>query len=1097
MKIPINTDKIASNWIKVWGIKKDESPKFTHLFFHSFFLWWFISFYFVAANGVFITYFSSKYLPLAYVGAGIMGYLVTLLYSFAQKFIKPKYLFFSALGIMIFITLASRLSMHFLSEDMYKWLAFFIFIWAWPFISLVNIESGGLALQFLNLRQVKQQFGMINIGGIISSILSYFIIPIFMPFLSHPFDLLYIGLIGLVVGLFIVSKIYKNFHTESNVTEKKENIKEPPSGSIFQLAKDKYFMFIFVSAIFSMLAIYFTDFGYLSSIKIQTKLIATAADAANFISLMAGIVKTGEFLLSYFSNRLLGRYGMRLGLNAMPIGLFLLATLAAIAAFVFGPTSIPFFIIIVLTKAAERILRRGLDDPSFNILYQPLQGKQKLEVQTKVGVVMQFAIGIAGVLLYLISKLLTTENGFRLDLYPLFYVAILIIWVFIARNLYKSYKAKLRQILAEISKKFRRDPDQHKYGEELLIRKFKNKNLKVIRFSVNMLAETNPSAMDRFAGTLLELDDFDISKSILKNVDSLTPKRVTKTLKKKINKNSIPDNLVHFSDKALAILEFTTEKEINDKELEQMCKSEDEIIQLNAIKIIAETQKTENIKKVELLLKSKHRKTINAAIKLAGKYNNEALNKKIVPFIENQAHSHTVVSVLTESNKDVFGTMEKYFEKKDINYRILLRLIEIYAKVGTTKAKNILVKHMDYPNKEVQEAVIKGLYFCRYKTNESTRELIISKIKEFIGKILYLQIIIEQAEDEKYTFKLIQSLELERDFSYELLFNLLSFIYKPSTISLIRKNILGANTIFALELIDNFLDQDIKLLIVPLFDNLSLTQKLKKYKSIVSIPKLNFNNRLLDIIKSDYWQVNTWTRTKSIELIGRMHRKRKTQKQKVNKVSSFKDIKLWKRSEVDLLLDQIRKSEMPDEIFVALHHIHELVYTTAAQIVYEENPARCYDYLQRFSDKKKSLFDIFEGHSDFNQVLITDRIKYLRRNQLFFTIPEHSLVKLAEIFDMKTLGKDEKFKIEENETEYIVIVLKGKLSDINNEINFGKEDFIAKGLSIDKEINEIVAIKNSIILYANRFEYFNLLLDEVEILNQMFDMIETQEGYRH
>ncbi len=1097
MNIAIYNDRIYNSWIKIFGIKKDEAPKFNHLFFHSFFLWWFISFYFVAANGVFITYFSSEYLPLAYVGAGIMGYLVSLLYSFAQKFIKPKYLFFSALGIMIVLSLLSRASMPFLTEAHHKWLAFFVFIWAWPFISLVNIESGGLALQFLNLRQVKQQFGMINIGGIISSILSYFIIPFIMPFLSHPFDLLYIGIIGLVIGLFIVSKIYKNFSVESTGT-KKTGIKEKPTGSIFQLIKQRYFLFIFVSAIFSMLAIYFTDFGYLSSIKIQSKLITTAADAANFISLMAGIVKTGEFLLSYFSNRLLGRYGMKLGLNAMPIGMFSLVTLSAIAALTFGPTSITFFIIIVITKAAERILRRGLDDPSFNILYQPLQGKQKLEIQTKVGVVMQLAIGIAGILLYAISKLLTTKDGFQLQYYPLFYLPVLALWVLIARNLYKSYKAKLRQILADISKKFRRDPDQHKYGEELLIRKFKNENMKVIRFSVNILAETNPSAMDRFASTLLELNDKDISRTILKSVDTLTPRRVVKTLNKEIKSNKIDESLMPFATQALDILQLEATQADIQKGVEELCNSEQEMEQLRAIKFIATERPANSEKLIETLLKSRNRRIVNAALKLAGKLNSASLNKRIVSFIEHPEHSHTVVSVLTEANKNVFSTMEKYFEKEDVNFRILLRLVEIYAKVGTTKAKRILIKHLSYPNKEIQEAVIKALYFCRYQATEETRSVIVEKIKEFISKILYLKVILEQSEDQKYTFKLIQSLELERDYDYELLFNLLSFIYKPSTISLIRKNILGANTIFALELIDNFLDQDIKLLIVPLFDNFSLSQKLRKYKSFVTISKINFNQRLREIIKVDYSQVNTWTRTKAIELIGRMHRKRKSQKQIIAKTNTFKDIKLWESIEVEKLLEQIRKSEMPDEIFVALHHRHELIYTTAVQIVYEENPARCYDYLQRFSHYKRNLFNVLEGGSDSGRVLITERVKYLRRNPLFFTIPEHSLVKLAEIFNLKTLKKDEHFLLESPDlTEFIIIVLKGKLTDVSENITFEKEDFIAKGLSIAKDANEIKAFKTTTILFANRFEYFNLLLDEVEILNQMFDMLETQEGYKH
>ena len=1090
----IYKDQIYNIWLKIFNLKKEDEPKFTHLFFHSFSLWWFISFYFVAANGMFITYFSSEYLPFAYVGAGFMGYIVTLLYAYAQKIIKSKYLFLSAVGIMIVLSVLSRSSMFFITEEMHKWLAFFVFIWAWPFISLVNIESGGIALQFLNLRQVKRQFGMISIGGIISSILSYFIIPFIMPFLSHPFDLLYIGIIGLFVGMYIIVKIYSKFHVEST-TSKRTDVKEEPTGSVFQLMKQPYFLYIFVSAVFSMMAIYFTDFAYLSSIKIQDKLIQSAADAANFISLMAGIVKTGEFLLSYFSNRLLGRYGMRLGLNILPIGLFSLVALSSIAALVLGPTSIVFFIIIVVTKAAERVFRRGLDDPSFNILYQPLPGKQKLEVQTKVGVVSQVSIGIAGALLFIISKVLTTEEGFLLQYYPLVYLPILAIWVFIASKLYKSYKGKLRQILAEVSKKFRRDPDQHKYGEELLIRKFKSSNLKVVRFSVNMLAETNPAAMDRFASTLIGLNDHNISRTIFNTVDSSSPKRLLNTITKQFKKDAFASQLKPLAEKAMSLMQIEySEKDIKSG-LMRLVKSDVLMDQLKAVRILSNEKIEAGEKHVEILLKSKHHKIVKAALKLAGRINSASLNKKVSAFIDSPAHSHTVVAVLTEANKDTFSTLEKNFSKKNVDPRILLRIIEIYAKVGTTTAKNVLLKHLDFPNKEVQDAVVRALSFCRFRVNEEQREVIVDKIKELIARILYLEVVIEQSEDAKFTFKFIQSLELERDFNYDLLFNLLGFIYKSSTISIIKKNVLGANTIFALELIDNFLDQDIKQLIVPLFDNLSLSQKLKKLSSITNIVKLGYTQRLKEVIVSDFNQINTWTRTKTIELLGKTHKKKGAQKQVVTKTNRLKDILLWNKKEVSALLESIRKSEMPDEIFACLHHSHELVYTTAAQIVFNENPARCYEYLQRLNPTKQKLFALLEGTSATGNTLVTDRVKQLRRNPLFFTIPEYSLVKLAEVFNVVPLKVDDRFSIKKGDEEFIAIVLRGEVKEFEGDKVYKKEDFIARGLSLLTESSEIVALKSTTLLIANRFAYFNLLLDEVEILNQMFDMLETQEEY--
>jgi signal-transduction protein with cAMP-binding, CBS, and nucleotidyltransferase domain len=136
---------------------------------------------------------------------------------------------------------------------------------------------------------------------------------------------------------------------------------------------------------------------------------------------------------------------------------------------------------------------------------------------------------------------------------------------------------------------------------------------------------------------------------------------------------------------------------------------------------------------------------------------------------------------------------------------------------------------------------------------------------------------------------------------------------------------------------------------------------------------------------------------------------------------------------------------------------------------------------------------LLEGVESDGETLVTETVKNLRRNPLFFTIPEHSLVKLAEVFNVLALKKDEKFILSDDNNEFIVIVLRGEVKELDGNLVFKKEDFIARGMSISTKSSEIVATKNTTILYANRFSYFNLLLDEVEILNQMFDMIQNEK----
>ena len=428
--------------IKNLELKEKEVKIFLLLFFHSFFLGWFIAFYFASANSVFIVHFGSEHLPYAYIIAGIAGYLVSTIYSVIQKRISTKTLFTSALGFMLIVTLLGRLGLNHVEE---KWLSAFMFIWAWPFISLSGIELGGLAIRFLNLVQVKRLYGLFNMGGVIAAIISYFAIPLLKPVIGTVYNYFYVGSLGLLISIFILFRLYKNF---GNKEEKSSRIKKSKN-PVKKAFKDKYILWIFLSATLSMTMIYLTDFGFLSSVKVNIK----PENITQYLAIVFGGLKVGELLISYYSRRLLTNYGVKLGLTILPITSTLLIILASFWGLTFG-TGIIFLILLTSLKSLERILRRGLDDPAFNILYQPLEDDQKIAVQSRVGVVMQLSIAIAGALLLGANTLLSHNGKFELKLFPLFFLPILLIWVFVAINLYKAYKSKIKEILAKISSGF-------------------------------------------------------------------------------------------------------------------------------------------------------------------------------------------------------------------------------------------------------------------------------------------------------------------------------------------------------------------------------------------------------------------------------------------------------------------------------------------------------------------------------------------------------------------------------------------------------------------------------------------------------------------
>jgi len=1074
---------LSKIFIRWFDLKPEEGLKFTLLFFHSFFLGLFIAFYFVPANSVFIKNYGSEQLPLAYVIAGIAGYLTSTIYSSLQKRVNNKNLFLGAVIFMFAITLISRFSLTYVNPE---YLSFFVFIWAWPFISLVGIVSGGLALQFLNLSQVKRMYGLMNMGGVIASILGYLSIRVLLPHLGHSYDLLHIGNIGLVAAIFILFALYKTIDSPSQ----KEVVKQVSQSDtkFFDLIKDKYFRLIFLSAIFSMVAIYVVDFGFLSSVKVRFN---TEAEISSYLALAYGGLKIGELIISYFSSRILSKHGVKLGLTILPVVITLIVTFSLIVGLTYGVATIAFLALMTLNKSMERILRRGLDEPAFNILYQPLPSGQKMAVQTKVGVVMQVSIAVAGLILFLTNFILKTPDGYRLEYYPIIILPLLIVWVLVARQLYLSYKGKLRQILIDLSRKKKRDSARHFYGSEFLTKKFKKFNEKVVQMSVSLLSETNPRVMEPYAASLLNMRNSIIKNAILSKIDPSWRTRVIHSVKK-IYIADKSEKIRDLAFKAKNILDYTNLKEVNREEVNELIKSWTFGDKLLVEKLLVKGLIDYDDKLINRLLNDDDKIIKSAAINLASKSKSPKLIKKLVSLIRSDEYYHVCGEALLEVGDKVLNDLEEFFIKKE-DSKVLLRIIEILAKNGSSKAKSILVRYLNYPDRNVRSEIISGLYFCKYQADEKEQVIIKKKLDGVIDNILWLYASIIDIETERNTLKIVQALDLEREFNLENLFRLLSFLYEPRIVNLIKKNIIGKNTIFAIEIIDNFINQELKQLLIPLFDDIPAGQKIKKLNSFFPQERMKFRDRLKNIIIKDYDKVGPWTMTKAIDLLGRLHTKKKSGTEQADKTRSYSDIRIWTSEEVNKVLYKIRRSEMPDEIFVCLFHPEELVYSTAAKIIYEENPGKCADYLERMSDDKKDLLDNLSNEG----FMIADRIKYLKKHPMFFSVPENYLAKLATFIRVKILQPDEELNITNGDnTNNVIILLRGELEAINSgeePVVFGKNDIITLGINLNADVKKLKSKTKTTLLTAPRFDYYNLLVDQTEIMQHIFGDVSVDE----
>ena len=115
----------------------------------------------------------------------------------------------------------------------------------------------------------------------------------------------------------------------------------------------------------------------------------------------------------------------------------------------------------------------------------------------------------------------------------------------------------------------------------------------------------------------------------------------------------------------------------------------------------------------------------------------------------------------------------------------------------------------------------------------------------------------------------------------------------------------------------------------------------------------------------------------------------------------------------------------------------------------------------------------------------------LKKHPMYFNVPENLLVKMAEHIRIRLLNKGEEIMpTVPGAAEDIIIVLKGALcvnESFEDDTYFFKNDIIIKGLNLDQGANVLTAQKDSTVLLISRYEYFNILINETDIIRYVFN----------
>jgi len=947
-----------NHWLlKLLNIRGEEARPVFLLMAFSFFIGLSLTFYFTASNAIFLKHFPSRMISFSYIASGIVVYIAWWLLSRIDRKLSVSY----QILIKIFFVFISVLTIS-LGVWIYDtpWLAFVMFTWVRVLVYITLVTFWGLAGKIFNMRQGKRIFGLIGVGEVISIIIGYFSVPLILHFLKAP-DLLFLSSSALLICLILVIIILRHFREQLGSLEiqpTKGETGQKPDWNYWSMIKQSYFLLISVMAFLPIFGYLFVDFLFLAQTK--REFANNPETIARFFGIFLGFVAIVELIFKLISGRLLNKYGLKPSLLSLPLILAFSILLAAFFGTIYGTVGL-FFAFIAFARLFERAVRGAMYEPAFQLLYQPVPNEQRLVFQNQIeGIPKAMGTVITGAVILILSSF----SIFNLVHFNYFFLLILGSWIWIAFMMYNEYRNLLKKKLSEVGEEEHAGTDDE---IRLIIQYLSSSDVILFRKVYKLYQKVAPVSIEESLGFIFTEASLEVKKEILQCIVDDQIISCLGWIEKLISENSCIDlheALVH------------TARELKEAEnlpfgfLADLSKSSEPDTRERVARLLGYSGRYNTYKILINLLRDQDPIVKKAAIISSGLIRRYELWPVLIENLTSKEFSYAASLAIRMVGDPILNEVDHQFAKIGEHRHSLIRIIRIYESIGGEKAIKILRSKIAFPDPEVRFRVLLSLSNLEYHATLSEIPFIRQTIEETVDTIIWIMAAMVDIGGSVETFELQNALLEEMEEKKENIFLLLSLIYEPKTIRHIRENIESPDLkakIYALEICDMTISEDIKEFFLPLFEDVSIHERLHRFRFLFPQQKLNMGERLLDIINKDFSRINRWTKCCALNL---------------------------------LIPPKAINQESEDEVLAAqLIHPDPLLSETAGWILFRRNPAYFSELVNKFESwealKFSSVVKALQDDSFRPEKLLVNKIRRLKNMPLFAPVHEANLINLA------------------------------------------------------------------------------------------------------
>jgi AAA family ATP:ADP antiporter len=1035
---------------KFWNMLDVEHPErgpVSLLLFMSFLMGLFLATVAVASQTLFLNQFDEQFdLPKAIAISGVMGMVATLLYNSLQGRIS-----FTALAIfnlILIIGLTAVLEFGDLYIEDTKNLHRFGFMLILPFVFLIQLIFWGSFNRMFNVRVAKRIIGSVDIGTDIAAIISFFTIPVLLTSGVEIESLYTIGLVSITGFLFLFIILASKYLSKGSAFLTSES--EIKKLSVIQFLGNRYIMLLSLFVIVSIVALQFVDYSFFNATTNQF----TSVELPYFLSYFEALVVIFSFLFTTFiTDRINQDYGLRVSLIINPLLLIIFTVAALGLGWYFGydvttgekSTIVFFFIAVAMSKLFINSLRDALDTPTFKFYYVPIDKSINIDAQTKIeGFVTALASAVAGGLIVLINQF----EIFNVLSITLFTLPVLVIWYLVTNRMYHGYRDTLQDSLVK-NKLAVRSHIAKEYTMDSVLEKEVNSSAedKVI-YGLKLMEKLEPAL---FETTLLQLADSKL-------------KRVRQFAQSKIQQLGIQtgegNDIKGLATQAVGAIEDSDLISISPEKLMKISKSVKQSDRMLAAKLMRKLTNQKTIFILLELLRDPDLKVRSEALLSARKVKRPETWSLLIELLSSPVYSHQAAAALKEAGAPILPYLEAAFHKSGQNDLVMLKLIQIIGHIPGKESLQMLWKKIDYPDKRIVKQILYSLRYINYQATGREELAVKDLLDNEMSKTLWNLAALSELPDQPHFRFLKEALTEEVRDNYDQLSLLLSLLYDPESIQLVKENVEAGtpNSIqYALELLDLFVDQDLKPKLIPLLDDSSTSDKLQKLQ--VFFPRENYNpvQVINYILNRDFNYNNRWTKVCAVYA-----------------TAYIPDFRVSRG-----LISQMFNAD-------------KLLQETTAWVIYNKDRKAYEAISERLPYKDKRFLDssiennqLLDGLED-GFFLFIEMVMLIKKIPVFDRIQGKVLSDLADKIQPVTLTANEKFTITETTDMPILIVAQGEvnLNYDNNPIKSLKAgdvfgDLFQEGPT--PTITEVVAIERSVIFKINLVDFYFVLANHHEL----------------